>query len=218
MPALRHTAFVTLALTLISPAAHADIGVPMIAVFLPPIWLAFIPIVLVEALLLARLLDVSFGRAVTPAFLSNLASTLVGIPLMWFILAVAELICCGEARGLTTFSAKLYAVTVQAPWLIPYEKDLRWMVPCALAVLAIPCFVASVIVEAPVNQYFLRGAERRSLWRATAIANACSYVLLALLIWPAWKLANHLPGFFEPIGEWIVEITFKVAGALTGRH
>ena len=218
MPELRRTALVTLALTLISPAAHADIGVPMIAVFLPPMWLAFIPIVLLEALLLARLLDVSFGRAVTPSLLSNLASTLVGIPLMWFVLALAEMICCGEARGLTTFSAKLYAVTVQAPWLIPYERDLRWMVPSALAVLAIPCFVASVIVEAPVNQYFLRDTEKRSLWRATAIANACSYMLLALLIWPALKLANHMPGFFEPIGEWIVETTFKVAGALTGRH
>ena len=217
MPEFRRTAFVTLALMLVSPAAHADIGVPMIAVFLPPMWLAFIPIVLLEALLLARLLDVSFGRAVTPAFLSNLASTLVGIPLMWFVLAVAEMVCCGEARGLTTFSAKLYAVTVQSPWLIPYERDLRWMIPCALAVFAIPCFVASVIVEAPVNQYFLR-TGRRSLWRATAIANACSYMLLALLIWPAWKLANHMPGFFGPIGEWILETTFKVAGSLTGRH
>jgi len=56
------------------------------------------------------------------------------------------------------------------------------MVPCALAVLAIPCFVVSVIVEAPISQHLLRSAERRSLWRATAIANACSYVLLALLI------------------------------------
>jgi hypothetical protein len=92
------------------------------------------------------------------------------------------------------------------------------MIPCALAVLAIPCFAASVIVEAPVNQYLLRGAERRSLWRATAMANACSYVLLALLIWPAWKLANHMPGVFGPVGEWFVETTFKVAAALTGRH
>src|SRR5277367_4256529 len=61
-------------------------------------------------------------------------------------------------------------------------------------------------------------SERRSLWKATAIAKACSYVLLALLIWPAWKLANHMPGFFGPVGEWIVEATFKVAGALTGRR
>jgi hypothetical protein len=58
MPGLRRTAVATF--TLVSPAAHADIGVPMVAVFLPPMWLAFIPIVLLEALVLARLLKISF--------------------------------------------------------------------------------------------------------------------------------------------------------------
>lgn len=190
----------------------------MIAVFLPPMWLAFVPIVLLEAWVLARLLNLSFGRTVTPAFLSNLASTLVGVPLVWFVLAVLEGICCGEARGLTDFSTRLYAVTVQAPWLIPYGQDLRWMLPCALSVLAVPCFAASVMVETPVNGYLLRFADRRSLWRATAAANACSYILLGLLIWPAWTVADHMPGLFGPVGEWFVEITFEVVGALTGRH
>jgi len=134
------------------------------------------------------------------------------------ILAVAELICCGDAKGLATFSAKLYAVTVQAPWLIPYEKELHWMIPCALAVLAVPSFVASVLLEAPINRCFLRDVDGRSLWRATAIANICSYVLLALLIWPAWRLANHMPDLFRSVGDWFVEVTFKVAGVLTGHH
>lgn len=149
---------------------------------LPPMWLAFIPIVLLEALVLAKLLALSFGRAVIPALFSNLASTLIGVPLVWLVLAVLEMICCGDAKGLTTFGAKLYAVTVQAPWLIPYEQDLPWMVPCALAVIAIPCFVASVVIEAPINKHLLRYADRRSLvpaardfdcvWSAT-IAASC---------------------------------------------
>ena len=45
-----------------------------------------------------------------------------------------------------------------------------------------------------------------------------SVVLLALLIWPAWKLADHMPDLFGPVGEWFVETTFKAVGALTGRH
>ena len=203
---------------LFSPAAHADIGVPMIAVFLPPMWLAFVPIVLLEALILAKLLKLSFGRAVISAFFSNLASTLIGVPLVWLGLAVLELICCGDAKGLATLGSKLYAVTVQAPWLTPYEQDLYWMVPTALAVMAIPCFVASVVIEAPINRHFLRNVDRRSLWRATTAANVGSYILLGLLIWPAWRLADHIPGLFGPLGEWFVEITFKVVSSLTGNH
>jgi len=212
------TAVVALPLALVSPSVRADIGVPVVAVFLPAMWLAFIPIVLVEALVLARLLDLSFARVFAPAFLANLASTFIGVPLTWFALAILELICCGTARGLDTLLTRLYAVTVQAPWLIPYEQDLWWMVPCALTVIAIPCLVVSVMIEAPVNGLLLRDVPRRSLWRATAIANVWSYAALGLLLWPASKLADRTPGVFGSLIERFVDITFKVVGALTGKH
>jgi len=218
MPGLRRFVLAAAPLALFSPTADADIGVPLIAIFLPPMWLAFVPIVVVEAVVLARLLDISLAQAVTPAFLGNLFSTAIGIPLLWLVLAVMELICCGTARGLTTFGTRLYAVTIQSPWLIPYEQDLRWMIPCALVVMAIPCFAASVILEAPVNRLFIRSVPSRSLWRATAAANLCSYVVLGLLLWPAWKLTDRAPGFWDAIGNWLVEATFKAVSVLTGRR
>ena len=218
MPRLRISAVVGLALALVPPVAHADVGLPLAAVFLPPMWLAFVPIVLVEALVLVRLLGIPFGRAVPPALVGNLASTLIGIPLVWLVLAILELICCGAARGLSTFGARLYAVTIQAPWLIPYEDEFSWMVPSALIVMAIPCFAASVLIEAPVNRLFLRDASNRSVWRATAAANAASYVVLAVIFWPTWKLAGHMGRFFNPLLEWLMETTFKVVGALLRGH
>jgi len=218
MPGLRRAIVAALPLALFSPTADADIGVPLIAIFLPPMWFAFVPIVVVEAVVLARRLDISLARAVTPAFVGNLLSTAIGVPLLWLVLAVMELICCGTARGLNTFGTRLYAVTIQSPWLIPYEQDLRWMVPCALVVMAIPSFAASVILEAPVNRLFIRSVPGRSLWRATAAANLCSYGMLALLLWPAWKLTDRMPGFWGLIGEWFVEATFKAVSVLTGRR
>jgi hypothetical protein len=205
-------------LTLASPAANADVGLPLVAAFLPPMWIAFVPIVIVEAVAVSRLLAVPFGLSVLSTFLGNLASTLIGIPVTWLVLAVLELLCCGSANGLSTFASKLYAVTVQAPWLIPYEQDFWWMIPCALAVMAVPFFIASVLIEAPINRLLLKDAPTRTLWRATALANLASYAVLGLLLWPAWKVADHFQGFFGPITEWFAELTFKVAGALSGHH
>lgn len=207
-----------LVLMFMAPIAKADIGLPMIAVFLPPMWIGLVPIVLVEAFVISRRLAAPLRRTILPAFVGNLVSTLVGIPLAWVILAVVELICCGNARGLSTFGQKLYAVTVQAPWLIPYEHHFWWMIPCALIVMTVPCLVVSVLIEAPVNQLFLAGARTRLLWKATTIANAYSYVVLGLLVWPAWKLADHMQGLFGPMDEWFAEITFKIAGGLAGQH
>jgi hypothetical protein len=208
----------TSVLMFIAPTAKADVGLPLVAVFLPPMWIALAPIVLVEAFVMSRRLAAPFPRAILPAAIGNLVSTLVGIPLAWMLLAVLEMICCADARGLATFGARLYAVTVQAPWLIPYERDFWWMIPCALIVMGVPCFVVSVLIEAPVNQLFFKSAGTRLLWKATTIANACSYLVLGLLIWPAWKITDPMRGVFGPVAEWFAEITFKIAGMLIGQH
>jgi hypothetical protein len=197
--------------------ARADIGLPMVAVFLPPMWLALIPIILIEALLLKRLLPIKFARALLPTSLGNVASTLVGVPLTWLALAILELICCGSAKGLATVGSRLYAVTIQAPWLIPYEDEFYWMIPVALGVLAIPCFAVSVLIEAPINRFFLQELGHRDIWRATAISNAGSYAVIGLLIWPAQKLGNHMPGLFSPLMEWFVETTFSIVKAVVGK-
>jgi len=62
------------------------------------------------------------------------------------LLLIQLLLGGGEAHGLDTFLKKLYAVTVQAPWLIPYEKN-DWMLPAAQLFLLIPFFYMSWKVE-----------------------------------------------------------------------
>lgn len=67
-------------------------------------------------------------------------------PLTWFLLVLIEM-QDGAAHGLDTFPKALYAVTVQAPVLMPYGRDLRWMVPVTFAVLCIPFYLVSVAAE-----------------------------------------------------------------------
>ena len=63
----------------------------MVAVFLPPLWLALIPVIAIEALVLVQLLPVSIRQATKAAAVGNLLSTLAGIPILWMILATLQL-------------------------------------------------------------------------------------------------------------------------------
>jgi hypothetical protein len=187
-------------------------------VFLPPMWLALIPVVLVEAAVNCRLLAVPFRRAIVPAAIGNVVSTIAGIPLMWALLATIEFVCCGDAKGLSTAGSKIYAVTAQAPWLIPYESELHWMLPAALAVFAVPCLAISVLVEAPINARALRPLPHRRVWRVTAISNVASYLFLALLCWIELRTPRTLDmGVLQSIADWWAELVFRIA-ALPASH
>src|SRR5208337_3541718 len=91
----------------------ADAGVPLVALFLPPLWLGLVPIILVKAFANCRLLSIPFRRTLLPATLGNLASAIVGIPLTWVFLATLEMFFFGTAHGLGTTGAKVYSVTIQ---------------------------------------------------------------------------------------------------------
>src|SRR5258708_5219035 len=150
----------------------------MIAVYWPPAWLAFIPVVLIEGFVGFRILRVNFGRVAVATAVANLFSTALGIPITWFALALIELFAFGSARGFETPIQKLYAVTVQSPWLMPYGEQSPWIVPVAAAVLSIPMYVMSVLSEYIITRFFFRSVTRRKILRWQLIGNAFSYVFL----------------------------------------
>jgi hypothetical protein len=137
-------------------SAHADAGVPMLALIWPASWVLFIPIVAVEAWLARKIVGLTVKRSVLASTVANAVSTLVGIPLVWGLLVLIEAVIphAGDARGIDSFWRRVYAVTVQAPWLIPYESELHWMVPLAAMVLLVPFFFASVFLERAVFTRF----------------------------------------------------------------
>lgn len=74
---------------------------------------------------------------------------------------------------------RLAAVTLQAAWLVPYEKHLAWMVPAAV-VLLVPCFALSVFVEDWSLGRRWPDLASEAISAAVPRANAWSCVLLAL--------------------------------------
>jgi hypothetical protein len=124
----------------------------------------------------------------------------------------------GTARGLGTLGARVYSVTIQSPWLIPYEHDLRWMVPAALAVFAIPCFAVSVLVEAPINHLGLSDFPRKTIWKVTAKSNLLSYLFLGGLTTLALRGdPGHFYSVFGPIVDWFSDAVFRITGLFISR-
>lgn len=196
-----------------------NIGLPMIYLYWPPAWLALIPIVLIEAFVGVRILRKSFRQSVCAASAANLSSTLLGIPLTWMALALAEALYFSEAKGLDTLALKAYAVTVQAPWLIPYEEDFIWIVPLAAIVLSLPFWAMSAISEYVIVKRFFPGSQPRLLWRWMWRGNAASYLLLVSLVLGLPCLESCFGWVYEvsqPITDGLVQTVFTLARLLAG--
>jgi hypothetical protein len=179
---------------LIPGRAWADMGVPMLAIVWPLSWLAFIPIVAIEAAVARKGLSLPWKRSIVSSLLANVASTLVGLPVTWALLVVVEMAVSfgGQALGVNTMPGKVLAVTLQAPWLVPYDRSLYWMVPAATTFL-LPFFgFASVFLERPVFRRFA-GCDKAGARRWSWTANTLTYGLSIAVTsgWLAFALLGH---------------------------
>lgn len=157
----------------------ANVGVPMIVVELPVMALALIPIVLLEAVIYVRLSHTTWSLAWRGSWWANVASTFVGIPVAWFVQVVVQmLIGGGSAWGIESPGDRLAAVTLQSAWLVPYEKDLSWMIPAAAIVLLVPCLLISIFVERFVLLRYWPESIYAGLTRNIIVANLISYLLV----------------------------------------
>jgi hypothetical protein len=189
---LRCTAFALALLFALVRPAEADVGIPMLTVTWPGMLLALAPVVLIEAWIVRSRLRLETRESLRVVFLANLASTIIGIPVAWLVLVFLEMVATGggTAMGLDTPWRRFLAVTIQAPWLIPYKSDLYWMVPAATLALLPAYFLASWGIEYKAMQFLLRRRvvavfdeppqmPDKTVRRSAFYANAASYALLA---------------------------------------
>ena len=152
----------------------------------PAMLYALVPVIAVEILVARKIMRIEPRRSMKAIVTANLASTLLGFPLLWMLLVGIELLIAllsgsGSALGLQSFWARVYAVTVQAPWLIPYEEDLKWMIPVAAAYLLIPAFFVSVFVERWICHLFWRDQEKDQIRKFSWEAHFASYAVLLIV-------------------------------------
>lgn len=137
----------------------ANMGVPMLALVGPVMLIGLVPVILVEGLWLKYRFALLGWDAVRHSAVANLFSTLVGIPLTWVVLVLVQALSGGDSYQ----GPGWLAITWQAPWLLPNERELGWMIPAAALVLCVPFFLASVAIEGTVlKRRLLRPPERRN--------------------------------------------------------
>ena len=162
----------------------ANAGVPMIFITLPPMVVLIIPVIIIEFLVSRRLISrISPARRWAGIGFANVVSTFIGWPAAWFVLVLLQMVTGGGgAHGLNSPLGVILSVTQQAPWLIPYEGDLYWMIPVAMFVLLIPFFFASVYFERFMLRWVWKNAYDKEVVRFSWIGNLYSYLFLLLVV------------------------------------
>ncbi len=123
-----------------------------------------------------------------------------GVPLTWLVLFLIQFASGGGGPyDINSLHGKFLAVTLQAPWLMPFENQLHWMIPAAMATLFVPFFFVSWWLEASViwkrhrpeafalasqraqeSDSVLQDRARSLVSRAVRNANALTYLAMLL--------------------------------------
>lgn len=182
--------------------AFANAGVPMIIITLPGMLIALVPIILIEAWYLSRGLQLPFSRSAKVSGITNVISTIAGVPLAWGIqVGLAFLIIwptvgiigatspqLDQPEGLVGLVLALGGLILWPAWL--GGESLYWQVPVAVLILLIPAFFMSWLVEHKIAKRMLPSFEPVIIRGMVFWANLITYGILSLgtSIWLLWSL------------------------------
>ncbi len=156
----------------------------MIFLALPPMVVLIIPVIALEFWAARKSIRKESG---TQKWLglagANIFSTFVGWPLAWTSLVIVQMSCGGSgAHGLDSPLGVILSVTLQAPWLVPYEEDMYWMAPVAAAFLLIPFFFVSVFVERGILRLIWKNEAWDDIKKFSWRGHIYSYAFLLVVV------------------------------------
>ncbi len=174
---------------IISPSALADALIPSVMVIMPIMGLLLIPIIIIEAYFFQKIVKVNWKLSFKVTILSNLFSTLVGIPFAW----VASFL---STFSLTSFFVRGERACIQAAWLpLPtggFTTDWadKHHALCNLstiiaAIFMVFCFfLISWFSEYWISRWLMRktGMDKNKINRAVGWGNCSSYLFLCIVI------------------------------------
>ena len=177
-----------------------DMGLPMIIPSLVLMAVALVPIVLIEAYVVGSTLQTETKKVLRSVAIANLASTFVGIPVTWFLLAMLEFASVHLLIATTDRNpwTDLFSITLGAPWVAPGGRNEQWVVLGAMLFLLIPYCLASWCVEYLVIEGMFAKrqdgagvtASLKHLKLAVGKANLVSYCLLAVFVTAVWRISQ----------------------------
>lgn len=135
--------------------AYANAGVPVIGITVGTMIMLLIPIILFEAAILRKYLDIGYKKTLGPSVRANVLSTIAGLPLVFVFTALSE----------------------WEWWYI--EHPLSFL---AMALQLLVAFFVSVFLEAFVVGKAFKQIEKVKIKHAVWRANGVTYGVLILLL------------------------------------
>ena len=161
---------------LFPPSAHANAMVPIIVTGWFGMFLALVPIILIEWVVLTRA-GAHIWQSLLAMSAANLGSTVAGIPLA---IALEIVVLAGTP---------LY----DESW-DPKDTWFReWMLPAGAVLLLVPFFLMSWWIEAPIAAWILDDHPTQFVDSAVRDANLITYGLLAALLSTVLVMALRSP-------------------------
>jgi hypothetical protein len=194
-------------------SAHADAGLPLL-VFLEPLFVfLLLPVIFIEAYRIRVQLKSKWTETLKAVTLSNLGSTLIGIPLAWALLVGVELVLMLFTSFFfnPSFQTSTYISLLAPAWLVPLTTwgiKEKLMTLWSISYLLVYFYFVSSWIETKINGRVLKGHEKNLVKRATWNANRYSYgflffILMIYFLWSSklnseWinKIHNLLRHFF----------------------
>jgi hypothetical protein len=172
----------------------------MIGVEWPLMLLALGPVIVLEALLIRRWVSLTHVDAFKGITKANVFSTLVGVPLAWLIMFVAEFafVLLGSAADKRHWNLdapvfRVVGLIVSSAWIGPEGESLKWIIPSATAVLLVPCFFLSVWIESKVCVRTWESLDPEVVRRGVFRSNLASYAALFILAccWVSYEFVTR---------------------------
>lgn len=184
----------------------ADAGIPMIFLTLPAMVMLLIPVIVIEGLLCKKWLELTTWQAMKSNAVSNLASTIVGVPVAWAIMLALEFGTMSVVDKSQTIQnwhspiANVIFFSLSSAWIGPPEGKNAWLIPAATLVLLVPFFFASYGLEYLVMRFMVGmpdGGPPKLAYPNVRVsvrnANLITYgaMFLATSVWLLLSLRNH---------------------------
>ncbi len=165
-----HCAF----LLLVPAYCFGNVGIPVIALTYPGFAVLLLPIIITEYFIIKSIINIEKKPILVSTVVSNLASTLIGVPLAWAVLLILEMITTGgaaiQSEGLMYFVG---SIALQSAWMLP--PDYYWMLPAAIIVNLIPAFFLSKYSEYIITKKMIKTVEKNQIKKAVFKANNVTY-------------------------------------------
>lgn len=169
----------------VSPAVQANSGIPLLVAIEPFLAFSLVPIILVEVCILRTKLKSDWRETIKAVTLSNLVSTLIGIPMIWAIILIIELFLILITAFALPSSFQSPYITLLAPaWIFPMEKwglQEKIITTWAISYVMVVFYFVSSWIEAKINCRFLEHYNSLLVKQITWKANIYSYGFLLVI-------------------------------------